>query len=96
MTGVDRRWEEPAGRRSVASPAHVAFSPDGRALAYTARGNAAVVVDTTRFLKLARLEGHGIYLLGLAFAPDGRLACASRDGAVRLWDVAPAVGAQDR
>ena len=37
---------------------------------------------------LATLRGHRQYILGMAFAPDGKtLASSSEDGTIRLWDV---------
>jgi WD40 repeat protein len=35
------------------------------------------------------LSGHSGWVLGLSFTPDGqRLASASQDGTIRLWEVA--------
>jgi WD40 repeat protein len=76
----------------------MAFSPDGKLLAATARpteGPAAILVwDVASGKELSRLKGHSGYVRDLAFAPDGRrlasVATTSTPGSyeVKLWDVA--------
>jgi WD40 repeat protein len=70
----------------------VAFSPNGKRLAFGGTGNAVRLID---------LEGHPprqqtwkpggpeASVASLAFSPDGKLlACAKENGSILLWDVA--------
>jgi WD40 repeat protein len=43
--------------------------------------------DVTTGAQSARLEGHSDPLTALCMLPDGRLASASSDKTIRLWDV---------
>jgi WD40 repeat protein len=65
----------------------VAFSPDGRRIAFAGSDWTLKVLggDTER----SALEGHDGAIHGVAFSPDGsRLASAGADRKVKVWDVA--------
>jgi WD40 repeat protein/beta-lactamase regulating signal transducer with metallopeptidase domain len=67
----------------------LAFSRDGRMLAWAGRSDGLVSIhDTTTGAEITRLVGHSAVVRGIAFAPDGsRLATGGADRTVKLWDV---------
>jgi WD40 repeat protein len=88
--GELKLWDLATGKQTAAPAAHgncLAFSRDGRLLAFRDNNNAV------RFLDLSALEPtHGIPELAsvgcVALSPDGKtLATADTEGLVKLWDV---------
>ncbi len=93
-----RFWDAARGKEVASLRGHpgeylrgLAFSPDGRFLATSAVVREVKVWDLTRDLQAARrlFPAHDDRVGSVAFTADSRrLASASRDGTVRLWDVA--------
>lgn len=64
----------------------VNFNADGTLLASGTRGNLIQIWDVASGTELKTLTGHGGWVLGLGFSPDGSsLISGSGDGSVRLW-----------
>jgi len=69
-------------------PAALALSPDGKLLAWAARGSPIRLVDLSNGEEVGTLTGHTDVVQALAFSPDGaRLASGSADGTIRFWGV---------
>jgi WD40 repeat protein len=67
----------------------LAFSADGRRLAFATGHGAVELWDVGTCRLVATWQGHSDQINALAFAPDGRtLASASHDRTVKLWDLA--------
>ncbi len=85
-----------ATRREVghhdAAVTALAFSPDGHWLASGSRDGSIELVDTTREAPPRRLVGHRREIRRLAFSSDGRLASASEDRSITVWDVTTGTG----
>jgi len=78
---------------TVAPVAHIAFSPNGRTIAFALfndiiwLNDVIWLWDTQANQPLGGLKGHRSAVTDIAFAPDGRtLASGSFDYTVRLWD----------
>jgi eukaryotic-like serine/threonine-protein kinase len=68
----------------------LAFSADGKMLASSAGWveSAIRLWDVGSGNEIGRLEGHGGWVGGMAFLPDGEsLVSASADGTIRVWDL---------
>jgi RNA polymerase sigma factor (sigma-70 family) len=79
------------GRGPVLGPpglSSVAFSPDGRLLAYTGSKGALMIWDVATGKTAAKFEGHQGAIGAVAFAPDGTaVATGSTDTTGLIWDV---------
>ena len=86
-----RVWDWRSGESErIAQLSHdVEFDPSGRFLAAT-RVNQGVadVYDATTLERVTTLSGSQSTFIRLVFGPDGSIATAGDDGAVRLWDAA--------
>lgn len=64
-----------------------AISREGRMLAYSNQRGSIILLETTGFTEVRRLDGHQTGASSIAFHPMSRyLASSGRDGAVRIWD----------
>ena len=65
----------------------IAFSPDGKRLAFHADDQSIRLWDVKSRVETARLEGHASGVMTLACLASGRLASGYWDNKIRLWDV---------
>jgi WD40 repeat protein len=74
---------------SQSSPANaVAFSPDGRLVAFASADKSVVIWDVDANREVRRCIGHTASVWCVAFSPDGtRLLSGGKDATVRLWEV---------
>jgi len=76
----------PAGSNNVNS---LSFSPDGKLLASN-DGALLTLWDVQDGQQIGAVSGHEDGINSVAFSPDGlRIATASSDGTVRMWQVTP-------
>ena len=65
---------------------HVAYSPDGRLLAW-AEADALVLADAATGKQMRRWPAHAGRVAPLTFAPDSKMLASAGDSRIRLWDV---------
>lgn len=93
--GMVQLWDAGSGRlraslRGPAPPIRAAaLGPGGKWLAISVERENSVRRYEPESGKLLELAGHRDFVSGLGFSPDGaRLASASMDGTLKLWDMA--------
>lgn len=65
----------------------VAFSPDGKFLAYGTNDGIIKMWDVIKYKQVATFKGHVGFVRSLAFSSDGKLlASVSDDRTLKLWD----------
>src|SRR5262249_47319900 len=78
-------WDLATGRKAVTLRGRsLAFSPDGRRLAF-GHGNAVTVHDLDAGRDVLTLKGHTAEVLAVALDGEGRIASGGRDRTVRVW-----------
>ncbi|MGO9916156.1 MAG: WD40 repeat domain-containing serine/threonine protein kinase [Isosphaeraceae bacterium] len=88
-------WDAATGKELLSLKEHVgdvpsvAFSPEGQRLASAGYNGTLRVWDLKTGQETLSLKAHSDVVTSLAFSADGRLASASRDGTVKLWDGRP-------
>src|SRR4051812_97377 len=75
--------------RQAKEIAGLAYSPDGKLLAFAGADSLVHVWDLQADKELKALKGHTQFIRTVAFSPDGKLlASAGDDAGVFVWDVA--------
>jgi hypothetical protein len=93
MEGTVRLWDIANGQELRTFEGQgdyipVAFSPDGKWLAWGSGDTTVKLWDVATSQPLHTLRGHESRALSVAFSPDGKwLASASMDRTAQLWDV---------
>lgn len=92
--GSVRIWDAQTGKTltaiKLAGAIHtVAWSPDGKRIAFGGAQNNVCICDSTDGRITSTLRGHTGAILGLAWPPkdNTRIASASTDGTVHVWNV---------
>jgi WD40 repeat protein/tRNA A-37 threonylcarbamoyl transferase component Bud32 len=89
--GFARVWDAVTGRETLALGGHdgpvyaLAFSLADRRLATAGQDELIRIHDTATGATIRSLRGHAGAVRSLAYGPEGRLASAGDDRAVRLW-----------
>lgn len=88
-------WDIISGKEQAAlkytDTGTLAFSPDGKTLAFGSRDGTITLWNITNGKEQARLSGHTDAVWSLAFGSNGNLlASSSKDKTVKLWDLANA------
>jgi uncharacterized protein (TIGR03067 family) len=77
----------PTAVNSIWAGTCIAYSPDGRWLAF-AEARDVVLVDLEKGQAQRRLTGHEYSVRGIAFTPDGKtIAACLQSNQIKLWDV---------
>ena len=87
-----RVWYLPTGRNRVTLAEHygrvrcIEFSPDGAVIATGCDDRQVRLWNAADGALRVALAGHTNRVYATVFTPDGKLASASHDGTIRLWD----------
>jgi WD40 repeat protein len=90
--GVVSLWDTATGNERLriktgSTFVAVAFSPDGKHLAWPSRYE-VLVRDMQTGEERPTLNGYELFMRAVVFSPDGKtLACGSHDGMIKLWDL---------
>jgi hypothetical protein len=77
-----------SARHSSLQTHRLAFSPDGRSLAFAGGDGVVHVWETATGKERAGFKGHKAHITSVAFAPDGRsVVSGSEDTTALIWDV---------
>ncbi|HZV08045.1 MAG TPA: protein kinase, partial [Gemmataceae bacterium] len=97
--GVLKIWDTESGGEIATTKltgiyvGRMAFSPDGKHVAVVGNLSRLLtgevrILDSESLREVWSLQGHTLNVTAVVFSPDGqRLATASADGAIRVWDL---------
>ncbi len=89
LPGHDKSYADPEEGGVANYIESVAFSRDGRLLAYGSTDRTIKLHEVSTLKQLRTLKGHTGGISCVAFSPDGRwLASAGYDNTVKIWEVA--------